>query len=97
MLADGLLVGRFHGRAVAALGGLGRVAGVPELFLLGLVEVLILVLKFAQGDAQLVEVVGLLLLHVLLDDLLDLLLVLLLLPAVDLIDDQLLELGCDAA
>lgn len=67
-----------------------------ELILFGFVEILILVLEFAQRDAQLVDVVCLLLLHVLLDDLFDLLLVFLLLPAVDLIDDQLLEFGGDA-
>lgn len=89
-------MGRFHGGAVVWLGGVGGVAGLAELIVLGFVEVLVLVLEFAQGDAQLVDVVGLLLLHVLLDDLLDLLLVLLLLSSVDLIDDQLLQLSGDA-
>lgn len=67
-----------------------------ELIFFGFVEILILVLEFAQRDAQFVDVVGLLLLHFLLDDLFDLLLVFFLLPAVYLIDDQLLQFGCDA-
>lgn len=63
----------------------------PQLVILRFSQVLVLVLQPLQGNAEAVEVVHLLLLPLLLDYLLDLPLLLLGPPLVDLVHDELLQ------